>query len=107
MANPAIPAPCPDMPTKCSVEMLAAMSENPMSGQTRLRPARKKSSPVLSLRLWYMLTPTTTAKNSTKIVRSSQCSVTSASVLSPDFGIYYIQDSRHDKSNRVSICLFI
>src|SRR5512139_1297665 len=91
MANPAIPAPCPDMPTKCSVEMLAAMSENPMSGQTRLRPARKKSSPVLSFRLWNMLT--TTAKNTMKIVRSSQCSVTSASVLSPDFGAYYISDA--------------
>jgi hypothetical protein len=53
--------------------MLAAISENPISGQTRPRPARKKSSPVLPFRLLYMLTPMTTAKKTTKTVMSAQC----------------------------------
>ena len=33
--------PCPAIPTKCSLEMLAAMSDKAINGQSRLRLARK------------------------------------------------------------------
>src|SRR5450759_4572926 len=39
MARPSQLAACPLMPTNCSVEMLAAMSENPISYHERPRPA--------------------------------------------------------------------
>ena len=41
MASPTFDAAFPLIPTNCSVEMLAAMSENPMSHHVRSRPARK------------------------------------------------------------------
>jgi len=43
-ASPVDPAACPAMPTICSVEMLAATIERPISGHVSPRPARKKSA---------------------------------------------------------------
>jgi hypothetical protein len=41
MARPTWLAALPLIPTNCSVEMLEAISEKPMSHQLRPRPARK------------------------------------------------------------------
>ena len=41
MASPTWLAALPLMPTNCSVEILAAISENPISHQVSPRPARK------------------------------------------------------------------
>jgi hypothetical protein len=69
------------MPTKCLVEILAAIRENPIKGQTRPRPARKKSSPDFSFRLLNMLTPMTKRKKTTKTVISAQCRFMNGSLV--------------------------
>lgn len=40
-ARPTAPAPCPAMPTNCSVEMFDATIEMPISHHGSVRPARK------------------------------------------------------------------
>ena len=40
-ARPVLPALWPAMPTNCSVEILAATMDRPISGQVSPRPARK------------------------------------------------------------------
>jgi len=41
MASPTRPKADPAMPTKCSVEMFDAISENPIRPHVSVRPARK------------------------------------------------------------------
>ena len=69
-ARPTPPAAEPAMPTICSVEMLAATIEMPMSGQVRLRPPRKKSEEFsetpTARRLFQTERPMTTTKKRTK-----------------------------------------
>src|SRR3990172_8339597 len=59
------------MPTNCSVEILAAINEMPIRGHMRPLDARNNASPVSSLRLLYMLVPTTTRTNARKTAMSS------------------------------------
>ena len=40
-ASPTVPAPCPAIPTLCSVEIFAATIETPISGHVKPRLARK------------------------------------------------------------------
>ena len=54
------------MPTNCSVEMLAAINEKPISRQLKPRPARRYDSLSFSGRLLRMPTDTTEPMNSTK-----------------------------------------
>ena len=70
MASPMSVAAEPDIPTKCSVEMLVATSDIPMAHPPRLRPARKYPFAVPLRRAARSDTHITAPRNSAKTTRS-------------------------------------
>ena len=60
----------PDIPTKCSVEMLVATSDIPIAHPPRFRPARKYPSAVRRPREARSDTKITAPRNRTKVIRS-------------------------------------